>query len=121
MLSNHTLKTLEAKKVYLENYLQNNLSENSSTGLIKMLNNDLSEVMSQINEANHRHVVGTASYGERVYTAVNPYGFSNGDKILKIEGLPGEWSLSSFNTASDSQTEVVLDGGTSWKTIITFN
>ena len=53
--------------------------------------------------------------------AVNPYGFSNADKILKIEGLPGEWSLSSFDTSSDSQTEVILDGGTNWKTMITFN
>ena len=117
MLSNHTVSSLEAKKVYLENLL----SENLVNGLLNILNNDLSEVKSQLNEAKHRHIIGTASYGERVYTAVNPYGFSNNDKILKIEGLPGEWSLSSFNTASDSQTEVVLDGGTNWKTTITFN
>tara|TARA_R110002126_G_scaffold1823_3_gene10877 strand:+ start:1919 stop:2272 length:354 start_codon:yes stop_codon:yes gene_type:complete len=117
MLSNHTVATLEAKRVYLENLL----SENLVSGLLNILNNDLSEVIGQLNEAKHRHVIGRASFGERVYMAVNPYGFSCGDKILKIEGLPGEWSLSSFDTSSDSQTEVILDGGTNWKTIITFN
>ena len=117
MLSNHTVATLEIKKTYLEN----KLSDNLPSGLIKLLNKDLSEVTSQLNEANNRHAIGTASYGEIVYSAVNPYGFSNADKILKIEGLPGEWSLSSFDTSSDSQTEVILDGGTNWKTMITFN
>jgi hypothetical protein len=117
MLSNHTVASLEAKRVYLEN----SLSETLPSGLLNILNNDLSEVIGQLNEAKHRHIIGRASFGERVYMAVNPYGFSNADKILKIEGLPGEWSLSYFDTSSDSQTEVTLDGGTNWKTMITFN
>jgi hypothetical protein len=120
MLSNHTLESLESKKSYLQNQLDG-VKSYTNPNLIKMLNEDIREVTGQINEAKHRHIVGTTKDGERVYTTVNPYGSTSADKVLYIEGLPSGWDLASFDTASGSSTEVVIDGGQNWKTLITFN
>tara|TARA_R110000782_G_scaffold14278_1_gene42785 strand:+ start:749 stop:1102 length:354 start_codon:yes stop_codon:yes gene_type:complete len=117
MLSNHTLASLNTKRDYLEN----KLTETLPSGLMNILNYDLSTVMGQINEANHRHIVGVTKDGERVYSTVNPYGSTSADKVIYIEGLPSGWDLASFDTTSGSSTEVVIDGGQNWKTTIIFN
>ena len=118
MLSNHTLSSLEISRDLVKSSLQ---KKGINPGLVNILNKDLSHVMGQINEAKHRHVVGYTDNGQRVYTAINPYGFSCGDKVLYIEGLPSGWDLASFDNKSGNEVEVVIDGGQNWTELITFN
>jgi len=119
MLSNHTLRVLEQKKTYLQTQLKIEGKYLSPEGM-KFLNNEMSKVRGMINEASHRHIVGSIASGEAVYTTVNPYGSTVADKVLYIEGLPSGWDAAAFDMSSGSEQEVMIDGGQEWSEVITF-
>ena len=120
MLSNHTLKVLEQKRTYLQTQLKIEGKYLSPEGM-KLLNNEMSKVRGMINEASHRHIVGSIEGGALVYTTVNPYGSTSADKVVYIEGLASGWDAAAFDMSSGAQQEVMIDGGQEWSEVITFN
>lgn len=120
MLSNSSLQELQKRLSYVQSQLKVEGKFLSPEGM-KFINRELSQLKGKINEAKHRHIVGTIEDGSLVYTAVNPYGSTSADKVIYIEGLASGWDAASFDMTSGSQQAVMIDGGQEWSEVITFN
>ena len=120
MLSNNTLEVLEQKLAYVKSQLKTEGKFLNPQGML-IINRELSSLKGKINEAKHRHIVGSIEGGALVYTAVNPYGSISADKVIYIEGLASGWDAAAFDMSSGAQQEVMIDGGQEWSEVITFN
>ncbi len=116
MLSNQTLEVLNKEKNYLLQALRAEGKYLSPSGM-KFLNKELSKVNKKIQEAEGREYVGKTEGGKLVYVADSEWK-DVCDKCVYIEGLGSGWDVSSFDLASGSQFDVVVDGGQDWSETI---